>query len=55
MDNNFLLTYNDTKGGITFQTFQWFETEQELRDYVKEWQIEVVEATEIMSSRELKF
>lgn len=55
MENNFLLTYNNEKSGVTFQTFQWFKTEQELRDFVKEWQIEVIEATKIMSSKELKF
>jgi hypothetical protein len=55
MDNNFLLTYEDTRKDVVFQTFQWFETEEELRDYVKEWNTKVIEAVEIKDCKQLKF
>jgi len=47
---NFLLTWHDTNG---YEHFGWFESEEELRDFVASNDIQVVDAIEIYNNRDI--
>lgn len=62
MDNNFLLTYDylESRGGdnIIISTYAWFETEEELIDFIEERKSQngfsINEAIEIKDSHNIK-
>jgi hypothetical protein len=51
MDKLFLLTYYSEKEGTTFT---WFDTEIELRDFVEDHQVKVIDAIYIRDYEELE-
>ena len=50
-ENNFLLTYRDSEH--IYGTFIWFNTEEELNKFIEENDIDVIEAIQILSSKNL--
>lgn len=53
MEKRFLLTHRT----ISEPTFVWFDTEEEMQEYIEKWKIEdrdTFEKMEILSSREIK-
>ncbi|MFF2532461.1 hypothetical protein ACFVS2_26700 [Brevibacillus sp. NPDC058079] len=44
-DRNYLLTYQDEKRG--YGTFAWFETEDEMTEYIENNRVHVIEALKI--------
>ena len=61
MEQNFLLTYSfENDEGMSDSSFNWYETEEEMYkdiEYMKKYtkDLEVIEAFEILSYREIKF
>lgn len=51
MERQYLLMYKDTnnKGG----TYAWFDTEDEMKDFIEEYNVEVIEGLRIGSVEEI--
>lgn len=58
MDNNFLLTFDYDRlsdgDDVIIPSYEWFETEEELLDFVRENNISVNEAYEIKDCRNIE-
>lgn len=54
MDNNFLITYDIEKNGTKTATHCWFETEEEMNDFIEIEQINPTDKIEILSCREIE-
>ena len=60
MDKNFLLTYEypSCQTGSIYEGFEWFETEEEMNEYIDSEGCEddwvVIEKFEIISAREIE-
>ena len=50
-DKQYLLTYQDNKN--LYDTFAWFDTEEELNEFIKENKIHVIDAIRILDARTL--
>lgn len=51
MDKIFLLTYQTSK--CKFGTFSWFDTEEEMDEFIEENNIHVIDAIEIIQVKNL--
>jgi hypothetical protein len=51
MDKEYLLTYQDSKH--SYATFAWFETEDELWEFVEENKVHVISALHIKDAEEI--
>jgi hypothetical protein len=54
MNRNFLLTYetSDTTGKQA-SSYDWFETEKDMREFIEDEDISVIEAIEVTGCREI--
>ena len=59
MDRNYLLTYDKEISILgnkmyTVKTYEWFEDEDEMNDFIEDWDIEPIEKLLIYSAEDLQ-